>query len=298
MRLCSFPSLKSPSVALRVFDERLLEAAESEFALRMDADPTFWPTFAPLQSGVFVLSSPPAEGKTTTAYQILRRLDTNERNVGVIEERPSYHLPGITQVRLQSQYKPIPFADAVHAMRRQGIEVLFLDDVDDSEKAKQTLEAAESGLMILMTVMANDSIGAIERLLRFGISASRLVPILRGVLHQRLVNRICPDCRVPDDKPGGVLNADAEAAIPASFQGAGCENCKQTGVRQRVAVYESLRITSEVQDALRHDFPPLKLRQELKRMVTGLADDLKAKVSAGVTPLSEAERIFATVGRQ
>jgi type IV pilus assembly protein PilB len=250
------------------------------------------------QSGIILTVGPSGSGKTTTLYSMLRRSNMLQRNVVTVEDPIEYQLALVQQTAV-NEAAGYTFADSLQHLVRQDADIILLGEVRNQETALAVARSALSGHLILSTMTANDAQGAIARLLDFGIKSYLLSATLLVVLYQRLVRRLCDDCKRPLRMSRAELAAQGwgEAAAAEDsvtvYEAVGCEHCRQSGYRGRIAVAELLEVTDEVRDLLEQG--RLAESGGLLRSQGGrtIRDDAQAKLLQGVTSLEELRRVFA-----
>jgi general secretion pathway protein E len=245
--------------------------------------------------GVIFVTGPTGSGKSTSLYACLNRLDSSEKNVITIEDPIEYQLGGISQIQVATK-KGMTFATALRHVLRQDPDVIMVGEVRDVETARMAIQSSLTGHLVFSTLHTNDSAGAISRLLDLGVEPYLVSSSLIAVIAQRLVRRICEDCRVethasPNDlRALGVDEADIKEAV--FFEGKGCEKCFHTGYRGRTGIYELMLITDEIQELIytRQSAGKIK-RIALDRGMKTLRMDGARKVLKGVTTVAEVLRV-------
>jgi len=250
------------------------------------------------QSGIILTVGPSGSGKTTTLYSMLRRSNILQRNVVTVEDPIEYQLSLVQQTAV-NEAAGYTFADSLQHLVRQDADIILLGEVRNQETALAVARSALSGHLILSTMTANDAQGAIARLLDFGIKSYMLSATLLVVLYQRLVRRLCDNCKRPVSVPRAVLAAEglgvAEPAEEVTLHEAvGCEHCRQSGYRGRVAVAELLEVDEELRELLDKGRVGLDSGSLLHRQgANSIRDDALVKLLQGVTSLEEIRRVFA-----
>jgi type II secretory ATPase GspE/PulE/Tfp pilus assembly ATPase PilB-like protein len=195
--------------------------------------------------GLFLTTGPTGSGKTTTLYSILQGIYTPEKKILTIEDPVEYELAGVAQIPVRPS-RNFTFANGLRAILRQDPDVIMVGEIRDSETAEIAIRAALTGHQVFSTLHTNDATGAITRLLDMGVEAFLISSSLEGVLAQRLVRRICPFCKVPSPVTKAVLDKlQAMGARPVEgvfYTGKGCEECRDTGYRGRIGIFELLAI--------------------------------------------------------
>ena len=254
--------------------------------------------------GMVLVTGPTGSGKSTTLYSLLAERNSPGVNISTVEDPIEYTLKGITQTQVNRD-KGYDFALALRAFMRQDPDVLLVGETRDEETAKTAIEAALTGHLVLTTLHCNDAPSAIARLTEMGVEPFMVSASLLGIVSQRLVRRVCPDCRVPY-KPSEAelgrfgLLASREQSITfykAKRQGRAnpCPTCQGLGYRGRVGVYEVLRVneglaTAIAQQATTEMIRKLALEAGMKTLL-GYSLDL---VRQGLTTLEEVERMILT----
>ncbi|WP_155845333.1 GspE/PulE family protein [Chitinilyticum aquatile] len=230
--------------------------------------------------GLLLVTGPTGSGKTTTLYAALAGLDVGARNIMTVEDPVEYDLPGIAQTAVMPRID-MSFARALRAILRQDPDVVMIGEIRDRETAQIAVQASLTGHLVLATLHTNTAVGAISRLLDMGVEPFLLASSLTGVLAQRLVRRNCPACAAPDPLFAG------------GQRGRGCPECRQTGYRGRVGVYEWLGLDAGlrrmIHDGRSDDDMLAHARQQLQMRT--LAEQAAVLVAQGVTAREEVLRV-------
>ncbi|MBN2271880.1 MAG: type II secretion system ATPase GspE [Sedimentisphaerales bacterium] len=250
--------------------------------------------------GVIFVTGPTGSGKSTTLYASLNRLNSSEKNVLTIEDPIEYQLEGISQIQVASK-KGMTFATSLRHVLRQDPDVIMVGEVRDIETASMAIQSSLTGHLVFSTLHTNDSAGAVSRLLDLGVEPYLASSSLIAILAQRLVRRICDNCKEPtepsqrDLKALGLTNGSVSASIKAGgefFVGAGCEKCFKTGYRGRTGIYELLLINEKIQDMIYRRETAGKIKRfALDAGMQTLRMDGARKVLAGATTVSEVLRV-------
>jgi general secretion pathway protein E len=248
--------------------------------------------------GIILVTGPTGSGKTTTLYAALSEINSVDRNIITIEDPVEYQLPGIGQIQVNSKID-LSFAAGLRSILRQDPDVIMVGEIRDAETARIAIQAALTGHLVLSTLHTNDSFSAITRLLDMGIEPFLVSSSVIGILAQRLVRRICPDCsrRVTPAESGlaelglgYMLGDNSELRVP----GDGCEACRNTGYRGRVAVQELLPIDDTVRSYIMQSTDAQSIREiSVARGMRTIRDDGAEKVRNGVTSVAEVLRVTA-----
>ncbi len=252
LRISSLPSYFGEKVVIRVLDETT-ELLNIESLGLSGADQKLVKEMLAKRKGVILVTGPTGSGKTTSLYAMLNHLNNSSINIITVENPIEYHLKGITQVQINSD-SGLTFAAALRAILRQDPNVILVGEIRDAETAQMAMRAALTGHLVISTLHTNDAPSAITRLLDLGIPNYMLSSLLIGVMAQRLVRMICPECKSsasPDDEEMKVLNiSPASAGKTQFYKGKGCKNCHQTGFKGRNAVYEILPMNSKLRQVI------------------------------------------------
>jgi general secretion pathway protein E len=242
--------------------------------------------------GIVLVTGPTGSGKTTTLYAALSQLDAGKQNIMTVEDPIEYDLDGIGQTQVNPAID-MTFARALRAILRQDPDVVMIGEIRDLETARIAVQASLTGHLVLATLHTNDAAGAVTRLIDMGVEPFLLASTLLGVLAQRLVRKLCPDCRKP-----GVLSASERDAVPAHlrdrpvYAAAGCPQCKWSGFRGRSGIYELLTVDDEMRRLIHDAAPESALRERaIARGMTMLRDDGLRWVERGETTVAEVLRV-------
>jgi type IV pilus assembly protein PilB len=244
--------------------------------------------------GLFLTTGPTGSGKTTTLYSILQSIYTPELKILTIEDPVEYELPGVAQIPVRPN-RNFTFANGLRAILRQDPDVVMVGEIRDSETAEIAIRAALTGHQVFSTLHTNDSTGAVTRLLDMGVEAFLIASSLEGVLAQRLVRRVCPNCRAEAQVTPAVrdrIEALGGRRIEGVFyRGACCEDCRNTGYRGRIGIFELLSITPELKEMILEKRSNAELKSTAQRGMITMHQDALQKASAGITSLEEILRV-------
>jgi len=246
--------------------------------------------------GIILVTGPTGSGKTTTLYAALSKINTSDKNIITIEDPVEYQLHGVGQIQVNPKIE-LTFASGLRSILRQDPDVIMVGEIRDIETAEIAIQAALTGHLVFSTLHTNDSFGAVTRLLDMGIEPFLVSSSVMAVMAQRLVRRVCPDCRVPytptiEDLRELGMRPDRAAGREVYRQGPGCAPCKQTGYRGRTGIHELLVVDDEIRNLIMKSADAATIRREAtgKGMDT-LRQDGAEKVLAGLTTIEEILRV-------
>ena len=243
--------------------------------------------------GVIFVTGPTGSGKSTTLYSCLTRINSAEKNIMTIEDPIEYQLGGISQMQVANK-KGMTFATSLRHVLRQDPDVIMVGEVRDVETARMAIQSSLTGHLVFSTLHTNDAAGAITRLLDFGVEPYLASSSLIGVMAQRLVRRICPDCRQRYQPSGHELRELGllDTMKGEFFVGSGCDKCFRTGYRGRTGIYELMLINEEIKELIykRGNAGQIK-KAAIESGLKTLRMDGARKVLEGMTTISEVLRV-------
>ena len=292
LRVSTVPTMYGESVVLRLLDRggRPVELEE----LGMNADILdMVQRLAARPHGMLLVTGPTGSGKTTTLYACLARRDAGSEKIVTVEDPIEYQLGGITQVPVHRQ-AGVTFGTALRSILRQDPDVIMIGEMRDEETAEIAVQAAMTGHLVFSTLHTNDAIGAIPRLLDLGVPEYLVAATVEAVLAQRLVRRICDDCResyVPSGEAVALLAGRPQPRRKLQ-RGAGCAKCRGTGFKGRLGVFELMVMSDPLKDAIAKRAPRSTLRALAQEQgLRPLRADGWMKVEAGLTTIEEVLRV-------
>jgi general secretion pathway protein E len=292
LRVSTVPTLYGESVVLRLLDRGGRPVALDELGMAPETLERFR-TLATRPHGILLSTGPTGSGKTTTLYAALGLRQRSAEKIITVEDPVEYHLDGVTQVPVNRKVA-MTFAAALRSILRQDPDVVMVGEMRDPETAEIAVQAAMTGHLVFSTLHTNDAVSALPRLSDLRVETYLVAATLEGVLAQRLVRRICPDCResyAPDPQAVALL-AQRPVGRLTLQRGRGCPSCRETGYRGRTGIFELLAVTDEVRQAVGRMAPASELRELAHAQgMSTLRDDGWAKVQAGLTTVEEVLRV-------
>jgi general secretion pathway protein E len=295
LRVSTVPTLHGESVVMRILDRTSLVEDLQSLGFSEDNLRPFLQVLDQPQ-GILLVTGPTGSGKTTTLYTSLLRLNSPEKKLFTVEDPIEYQLEGVNQVQIKPQIG-LSFAQVLRSILRQDPDIIMIGEMRDLETAQIAIQAALTGHLVLSTLHTNSAAGTVTRLLDMGVEDYLLTSTINGVLAQRLVRRLCPECRQEYDvlpELGEQLRSSANLGTPPLrlYRAKGCEDCQGAGYLGRVAIMELLSMT----DGLRRLVLKRAESQEIHRTalqegMRSMYEDGVRKSIAGVTSLEEVLRV-------
>ncbi|MCX7018697.1 MAG: ATPase, T2SS/T4P/T4SS family [bacterium] len=245
--------------------------------------------------GILFVTGPTGSGKSTTLYAVLSEINTIDKKILTVEDPIEYRISGVTQVQVVPQID-LTFARVLRTMLRQDPDVIMVGETRDPETAQAAIRAALTGHLVFSTLHTNDAAGAVSRLLDMGIEPFLVASSVEGLVAQRLVRVLCPECKQQFTPPPEALrrfkvnNLDIEGAV--FMRPVGCEKCRYTGFRGRTAIYEIIKIDEEIKPLVVDRQPSNVIKkQALAAGMRTIREDGWMKVRAGTTTFDEVLRV-------
>ncbi len=295
IRVSTFPTIYGENVVLRILDQTsaLFKLEELGFSEEML---NHFKQLIRRPNGIILVTGPTGSGKTTTLYAILNMINSTDKNIITIEDPVEYRLAFIRQTQINPK-AGINFATGLRSILRQDPDVIMIGEVRDLETSEIAHQAALTGHLVFSTLHTNDAPEAITRLMDIGVERYLISSSVIGVLAQRLVRTICPDCKIPyqaDPKSLAGLGDDFLKLKAITFyRGKGCKNCKQSGYRGRTGIFELLSINEKIKQLISEKASTQVIRDIAKKTLgmISLREDGLRKVLKGVTTLEEIDRV-------
>ncbi len=289
-RVSTLPVLFGEKIVLRILDQGSLSLDLEKFGMGQKAEKDFLHAIAQ-PFGMVLVTGPTGSGKTTTLYSALNRMNTSDTNIMTAEDPVEYNLPGINQVQVRSEIG-MSFAKALRAFLRQDPNIIMVGEIRDLETGGIAVKAALTGHLVLSTLHTNDAASTVTRMIDMGIEAFNVASAVKLITAQRLVRRICNNCRVETTYETAVLEASGftseEVASMTFFRGEGCDACVDTGYAGRQGLYEVMAMNAQLRLMVLRGASTDELKQSAVEdgMVTLRLDGLQ-KVRDGITTLDE-----------
>ncbi len=242
--------------------------------------------------GILLVTGPTGSGKTTTLYASLSSLNDRSRNILTVEDPIEYHLEGIGQTQVNPKVE-MTFARGLRAILRQDPDVVMVGEIRDKETAEIAVQASLTGHLVLSTLHTNSAIGAITRLVDMGIEPFLLSSSLLGVLAQRLVRVLCPQCKqaYQADAAECALLGLAPEQPPTLYRACGCEHCYQQGYRGRTGIYELVVFDEQLRTLIHNGASEQEMSRHARSLGPSIRDDGRRKILEGATTVEEVLRV-------
>jgi type II secretion system protein E len=297
LRVSSVPTVHGESIVMRILDKSSLMLGLPELGFMSDDQASF-ERLVQMPDGIILVTGPTGSGKTTTLYGCLNYMNRPDRKIITVEEPVEYQMTGINQVQVNAEVG-MTFAAALRAMLRQAPNIVMLGEIRDKETAEIAINASLTGHLVLSTLHTNDAPAAVARLVDIGVQPFLVSSAVRGIMAQRLVRKLCANCKVPgelSEYEARVLNLDASQITKATvMRPVGCEKCRGKGFRGRMGIFEIFVADDEIRQMINRGATTLQLRHRTREMgMRTLREDGIRKVLAGLTTPEEV--ISSTMG--
>jgi len=295
-RVSTIPTQHGEKIVMRLLDKQSVSLGLEELGYEAQPMEALMEAMS-RPYGMIILSGPTGSGKTTTTYSMISQLNQPDVNVVTVEDPIEYELPGINQIAVKPEIK-LTFAAALRSILRQDPDIIMVGEMRDEETADIAVKAALTGHLVLTTLHANDAPAVPTRLIDMGLEPYLVASGLLLSAAQRLVRRICPDCKEPFYPPRDMLERiqyhPAKDEKPIFFRPRGCKRCKKTGYKGRLAVIECLLNTEEIEDLIMARAPSTDIRRKAVELgMKTLRQNALAKAVAGHTTIDEVLRVTA-----
>lgn len=287
LRVSVIPMLSGEGVVLRVLSKAAVLMGLDQLGMPPGVLAP-WDEMINRPHGILLVTGPTGSGKSTTLYASLNRIVSDEVKVITVEDPVEYHVPGVNQIQV-SHKVGLDFAAGLRAILRHDPDVVMIGEIRDKETAETAVQASLTGHLVFSTLHTNDAASAATRLLDMGVEPFLIASTVEGVMAQRLVRRVCSQCAEPFVPEPADVPSDFDPAGATLRRGAGCRNCRQTGYRGRVGLYELLRFTEPTRELVmrRANASAIASSARAEGTLSLLKHDGYEKVRMGLTTLAE-----------
>ena len=292
VRVSSFPTIYGEAMVLRLLDKQSMAISLTDIGFGEENMKKF-ELLVKRPYGIILVTGPTGSGKTTTLYATLNHILSPERNIVTVEDPVEYEMPGIRQCQVNVK-AGLVFATALRSILRQDPDVILVGEIRDMETGGVAIEAALTGHLVFSTLHTNDSPGALTRLIDMGVEPFLISSATAGVIAQRLVRKICPNCKVEVEIPEETLKefASFQGKKYTFYHGKGCKACHGSGYRGRTAIFELLTLNDEIRNMIVTRTATGLIKQAaIRNGLRTLREDGMQKVIAGETTLDEVMRV-------
>jgi type IV pilus assembly protein PilB len=289
-RVSTLPGIFGEKIVLRILDKSNLQLDLEQFGMEPQSEKDFLHAIRN-PYGMVLVTGPTGSGKTTTLYSAITKINKEEVNIMTAEDPVEYNLRGINQTQVRPEIG-LTFAAALRAFLRQDPNIILVGEIRDMETASIAIKAALTGHLVLSTLHTNDAASTITRLIDIGVEPFNVASAVNLVTAQRLVRRICSNCRAETTYEEDILEA---AEIPPEksaqikfYKGEGCDHCDGTGYRGRQGLYEVMPVSAKIRRMIMHgDSADVMKEQAIEDGMLTLRDDGLIKINRGITTLEE-----------
>jgi type IV pilus assembly protein PilB len=292
LRMSTLPVNYGEKVVMRILDSKSISVELEQLGFDPDQY-VIWRKQIDSPHGIILVTGPTGSGKTTTLYASLRKLDKESMNICTVEDPIEYHLDGVTQSQMHEKIG-MTFGLALRALLRQDPDVVMLGEIRDMETAHIAVQAALTGHLVLSTLHTNDAPSSITRLVNIGLEPFLVGAAVNAVLAQRLIRKLCKDCKAKGQPSEDLLDFLQMQGLPTNeiWVAKGCEKCRRNGYSGRIGIYEQLVVDDQLRDVIARNPNVSEFRRMCieRGMVTLRSDGLK-KTATGITTIQEVLRV-------
>ncbi|RKY11816.1 MAG: type II/IV secretion system protein [Planctomycetota bacterium] len=292
LRVSILPTSHGEKVVIRLLDSKSIMIGLEDSGMQPRILAAFQEQIAQ-PNGILLVTGPTGSGKSTTLYSALAQMDSDRLNVSTVEDPVEYNLEFCNQVQVNEK-AGLTFAGSLRSLLRQDPDIIMIGEIRDQETSRIAVQAALTGHLVLSTLHTNDAPGSVSRLVNIGIEPYLIAASLNGILAQRLVRRICTNCKEPFTAPDNLRKYLDTAQIEQHelMHGAGCDQCRDSGYAGRCGIHELLVIDEEFRQIINTDSSVNSMRAAFRRSGwPNLFEDGLLKVKNGVTTIEEILRV-------
>ena len=297
LRVSTIPTNHGESVVMRILDKSSLQLGLPELGFLTD-DQTNIERMLTLPDGIMLVTGPTGSGKTTTLYSCLNYINKPDRKIITVEDPVEYQMAGINQVQVNADIG-MTFPAALRSMLRQAPNIIMIGEIRDFETASIAINASLTGHLVFSTLHTNDAPGAVARLVDMGVKPFLVATSIRAIMAQRLVRKLCTNCKHPGELSEEELKAlhleQSQLVNANTMVAEGCDVCRRKGYKGRAGIFEIFEINDEVRFMINDKLSTMQLRQRARELgMRTLREDGVRKVLSGMTTAEEV--VSATIG--
>jgi type II secretory ATPase GspE/PulE/Tfp pilus assembly ATPase PilB-like protein len=290
LRISTFPSIYGEKVVIRILDKNQNNISLNNSGMTDVVLEDLYSIIQRLQ-GFFLVTGPTGSGKTTTLYSVLSYLNDSEKNIVTMEDPVEYNLDGVMQSQINEK-AGFTFEKGLRSILRQDPDIVMIGEIRDKETAKISMEAALTGHLVFSTLHTNDSIGAIVRLVDMGVEPFLINASLSGVLAQRLIRRLCENCKqkylIEDEEKQNLKDQGINIDFDEAYKPVGCPECMGLGYKSRLGLFELLKVNDSIRDLISKKATTNEIKQYVaNNKINFLVDDALKKLQNGLISLDE-----------
>ena len=294
LRVSSLPTMYGESIVLRILDRSSISFTLESLGFPEEELRAF-ERLIHQPYGILLVTGPTGSGKTTTLYSALNAINSTEKKIITIEDPVEYELDGINQVQVNVK-AGLKFASGLRSVVRQDPDVILIGEIRDKETADIAVQSALTGHLVFSTLHTNDSASSITRLMEIGVEDYLISSAVIGVMAQRLVRLLCPECKEPYVPDEALVYKLKLPFLPTEerpvYRSRGCEKCARTGYRGRTAIFELMEINDEIRNSILQNKSSVDLRNlAVHQGMRMLRSDGMEKVRKGLTSVEEVLRV-------
>lgn len=290
MRVNTLPTIHGEKIVIRILGKNENMLTRHGIGMVFDSDNQKVDRLIANTSGVIMIVGPTGSGKTSTMFTLIREMLNENTNLVTLEDPVEYNIPGATQVQINEKVG-LTFAEGLRAILRQDPDIICVGEIRDGETAQIAMRAAITGHLVITTIHTEDAVSAIDRLKDMGVEPYLISAGLRGIISQRLLRRVCPDCKetyTPDQralKMSGI--PDYEGRV--YYHGKGCDHCFHTGYRGRIGAFEILLMNDELRRAITRGMDKQEFREIAEKTANyvSMMTNANSLVEQGITTVEE-----------
>ncbi|MCP4375651.1 MAG: type II/IV secretion system protein [bacterium] len=288
LRISTMPGQHGEKIVIRVIDNRSIMVNLEKLGFSYDMLKQ-WQKAIAMPNGIVLVTGPTGSGKSTTLYSVLKELNKDDVNICTVEDPVEFNLKGVNQFQVNDRVG-FSFASSLRSLLRQDPDIVMIGEIRDDETARIAVQAALTGHLVLSTLHTNNAPGAITRLMNVGVEPYLVAASVVAVLAQRLVRKICTNCKEPYDPSENIRRVVEKmtGSVETFYRGAGCPKCRQTGFSGRIGIYELLVLTDELREKISQNVSVDAIRASaIENGMAILRQDGMEKVKAGITTVEE-----------
>jgi general secretion pathway protein E len=290
IRVSIIPMAFGERIVLRLLDKGLSLLGLEEMGLTDEKLKTFQKLIN-LNSGILLVTGPTGSGKTTTLYAAINRINSIEKNIITIEDPIEYELRNVGQIQVNPKTE-LTFARGLRSVLRHDPDIVMVGEIRDLETVEISVQASLTGHLVFSTLHTNDAAGALTRLVDMGVEPFLIASSLVAVIAQRLVRKICPDCKESFKPDQATLKELGLSNRQRVYRGRGCKTCMNSGYKGRTGIFELLVMDNGIRELVKNGSDSVAIKQlAVKNGMTTLFEDGIAKVKSGITTMDEVLRV-------